>query len=266
MKQNVPFQDIEILCQNLNTHRVDIAQWSDVYFESMLANLTLIHNRLTVPHSPHYSQLCADLFARWNTSESPNKGYGLLEAGSTQLSFERIALKLIERNDNAALQQIIAYIDPSFHSCLFLRHAVQEMNMDAVRLLLPISEIKEVAYFAVEIANRTANSYLLDVFLPHADPTALNYALVRHAAHRCVEASDRQADFMCGLQRVLEAADFICVSKNQPPVSSNLAAIENLQRSIRGVVETAAQSVRFNRELEEQAFAAHTHSTRARKM
>lgn len=243
---------------------LDVSQWRAEDIENALKSLSIIHKN---PLAPNYLQLCADLFAYWNTTQSPNKGYGLVAPSSPQISFEGVALKLIERGDNSALKLIVPYIDPTFHSSLFLRHAVQEMNFDAVRLLLPLSNLEEAAHFAVEIANRTANTYLLDVFLPHTDPTALNYALVRHAVHRFTQTTARHDEFRAVVHRVLAAADAVCLNKNQPPVSSNLDVIENLQPSIRLVLETVAQSVRFNRELEEQAFAAHTQSVgRARKI
>ena len=245
----------------------DVSQWRDEEVEQVLKNLSSIYHNLSNPLAPNYLQLCASLFAHWDTTQSPNKGYGFVKVESKKISLEGVVLELIERGDNGALKLIIPYIDPTFHSSLFLRHAVQEMNFDAVRFLLPISNVEEVAHFAVEVASRTANAYLLDVFLPHTDPTALNYALVRYAVHRWAQATTRHDEFRSVVHRVLEAADAVCVSKNQPPLSSNLDAIENLKPSIRIVLETVAQSVHFNRELEEQALAAHTQrATRTRKI
>lgn len=242
---------------------VNIEQWTDEQVGEMLNVLFFVAEKVT-NKGDQYTTFCACLFKRWSLTSSKNKGNGLPPAESSLISLDKIALTLIE-NGSPAFSAILPYIDPHFHSHLFLRHAIQKENLNAVRLLLPLSDIRDVANFGVEMANHTANNYLLDIFLPHADPTALDYYLVRHATHRCAKASDNKDQYEHILQKILHTVDQVHIKKNQMPLTDNLGIIKNVvehfKPSVRLILEKAAQEVRFKKMLEQEAFSVHAQIT-----
>lgn len=244
---------------------VNVQDWTDDQVGQAL-DLLLPFSEKINNKNDHYIQFCGSLFKRWSTTTSQRKCEDLPLIGSTEISLNKITLNLIT-SGNPAFSAIVPYIDPHFRSSLFLRHAIQEQNLNAMRLLLPQSKLQDVADFGVEIACRTANRYLLEVFLPYANLTAMNYHLVRYATHRYAEASEKKEEYEHTLQELLRAVDQLHVSHNQQPFTDNLNIIENFRPSIYGVLERVAKKVRFDRELKDQAFAAHHQSApRARKL
>lgn len=261
MSNNFPAH-IQQAWTTLNSNEsVSVQDWTDYQVEQALDMLLPFSEKINNKND-QYVNFCGALFQRWSITKSPRKCDDLPVPRSNEISLNKIALILIE-NHNPAVSAILPYINAHFRSSLFLRHAIQEKNLNAVCLLLPRSNIEDVADFGVEMASRTANGYLLDVFLPYANLTALNYHLVRYATHRYIQASKNKEEHEQLLQKILYAVDQLHISKTQAPLTDNLNAIENLDPSVHGVLGRVAKKVRFDRKLKNEAFAAH-HQTASR--
>lgn len=265
MSNNIPAH-IQSAWNTLNSNNgVNIQDWTDYHVEQALDMLLPFSEKINNKND-QYIQFCGSLFERWSTTTSQRKCDDLPLIGSKEISLNKIALTLIEKH-SSAFSAILPYIDQHFRLSLFLRHAIQEQNLNAVRLLLPQSKLQDVADFAVETASRTANSYLLDVFLPYANLTALNYHLVRYATHRYIQATKNQEEYEQCVQKILHAVDELRLSQNKTALTDHLNMIENINPSVRIVLERVSQKVRFDRELKDQAFAAHhQNAPRARKL
>ena len=254
-KQNVQHIETAIVALN-NNQAVDVTQWSDHKVEQALRQMVPLNAQVVDHTSSHYHTFCSTLFQRWTATRRKTKSHGLSKLSEGTLSLEDVALKSVGSQHNTALELLLPYIDSTFNQSLLMREAVQRLNFDAVRLLMPHTNMSDVAAFGIEMACRHANRYVLDTFLPHSDPTALNYYLVRNAVHRYIDSKNKE-ESLALLQDVVRRADDIHVQSGRVPVSDDIDVIENLKPSVRSVLFNATQPLRFNRDLEQQAFSAH---------
>jgi len=165
-------------------------------------------------------------------------------------------------------KQNVQYIDTAI-SALNSNQAVDvtqwsDHKVEQVLRQMPHTNMNDVAAFGVEMACRHANRYVLDIFLPHSDPTALDYYLVRHAVHRYIDSKNKE-ESLALLQDVVRRADDIHVQSGRAPVSDDIDVIENLKPSVRSVLFSTTQPLRFNRDLEQQAFGAHHSQLKAQR-
>lgn len=229
--------------------------------------------KLTVfnPLSPEqYATVCTQVFnayARRSSDPLAHRYEGLLplNPNSEWISLETLAMKAILNHNHVVLTAVLPHIDPTYHHSLLLREALQNHNTEAVHLLRPLSRMDDVTHFAVEMAARSGKPDFLDAFLPHADPTQMDYFLLRHAAHRYKEDVNSNASTQSVkrdiLRRVMERTNQICEERGAPWASLDVSALP-LVRNIQHVLADVATEVNLKHHLKEAVEQASARSTR----
>lgn len=223
------------------------------------------------PLSPEqYATVCTGVFsvyAHHSSDPLAHRYQGLLpiNPNSEWISLETMAMKAILTGNQAVLVAVLPHIDPTYHHSLFLREALQHHNTQAVHLLLPLSRMDDTAHFAVEVAARSGKPRFLDVFLPHADPTKMDYFLLRHAAHRYKEDVNSNAPTQTVkrdiLRRVMERTNQICEERGGPWASLDVSALP-LVRNIQHILADVATEVNLKHHLKEAVEQACVRSIR----
>lgn len=234
---------------------VCVQSWSTPQLDAAIRYLICEKNDLasTSTDKAIYGNFCRDLFHAWSIAPDAKKSVGLstidFKAG-VSMSFEKVVLDTITNNDCIALQHALKYVEPTYNQSLFLRQAVQEQSMAALRLLLPISPISDVAHLGVETACRKANETLLDLFLPYTDPTNLDYYLIRYAAHRCKENAPGHQIRCEILQRIIEWADVLSSNRGEDVISKNPSRVPLKDARAQTFLNQAARDASFRWDLQ----------------
>lgn len=173
---------------------VDLSNWSANKIRTALG--CVASHTLKAP-SATTVQFYSDLFER---SSSVVK-----EEGPLQLTH---AVKI---KNVVLLEKMLEYWDPLARKCLALTTAVQNQNLRAVQILLPLSDTPTVAVYCLQVSASLGNKQLFDIFEPYMDWVADDCYTARFCALRCADTVIEEE------RRSAEKGQVLCLEKTRLP-------------------------------------------------
>lgn len=129
------------------------------------------------------------LFARLSTSDRNTGALGLNHA---------VGIK-----NTVLLKEMLNFWDNLTQKTSALTAAVKASNTKAVHLLAPVSDVKSVAVYCIQLSATLGNKQIFDVFEPHVDWSQDDCYTARFCALRC-------ADTMIEEQKKAESKGGVC--------------------------------------------------------
>lgn len=149
---------------------VDLSDWSG---SKIKMALKAIANHPVRTPSPTTKTFYTDLFARLPAN--------LKNEGPLNLS-DAVKIK-----NTTLLEEMLHHWDPLARKCAALTNAVQQGNLRAVQMLLPVSDIPSVAVYCIQVCARIGNKRLFDIFEPYIDWALDDCYTARFCALRCAD-------------------------------------------------------------------------------
>ncbi len=101
------------------------------------------------------------------------------------------------------LKEMLNFWDNLTQKTLALTKAVKQGNTKAVQILAPISDVKSIAVYCIQLSATIGNKQIFDVFEPHMDWSQDDCYTARFCALRC-------ADTMIEEQKKAESKGLVC--------------------------------------------------------